>query len=70
MSSDYVQDPNRRGAVGVGGVRTFVFEALGQVEGDINFYHGRSWEMKKETESGKSLQSYVQKVIHVAVGGI
>ena len=70
VSSEYVQDQNRRGAVGVGGIRTFLFEALAQTEADVNFYHGRAWEMKKDTDDGKTLESYVQKVIHLAVGAV
>ena len=43
--SQFAQDENRRGAVGVGGVRTMQFQAVGKGEGNLNLYHGRSWEI-------------------------
>ena len=64
-SANYVQDQNRRGAVGVGGIRTFQFKVIGASQGNLNLYHGRTWEMKSLSDKGISLKSYIQKVIPI-----
>ena len=63
--STYQQDENREGAVGVGGVRKMSFEVIGAGAGDLNLYHGRSWEITPKLEAGEDLSAYIQKIISI-----
>ncbi len=58
-------DENKRGAVGVGGVRKFTFHVTGEGEGNLNFLFGRPWEINSQVQAGQSISTYVQKVIPI-----
>ena len=62
-SSKYEPDPKAKGAVGHGGTRIFQFQVIGEGTGKINFYYGRSWEITKLQEEGKSLDQFLQKSV-------
>ena len=64
--STFKQDENRRGAVGVGGIRTLEFEFIGIGEGDLKLFHERSWDLEAYLAQGDDLNNYVQKIIRVA----
>ena len=61
--SKYEQDPKSRGAVGHGGVRKFQFHVIGEGQGNINFFYGRSWEIQKQQDQGLTLESFIQKIV-------
>ena len=53
--TSFTQDENRRGAVGVGGVRTLTFNVTGPGEGDLEFVNARPWELQPMIEAGKDI---------------
>ena len=57
-------DPNR-GATGVGGVRIFTLEVIGTGKGELNFIHGRPWEVNAKADAGEDLGPLVQKVVPI-----
>ena len=63
----YEQDENRRGAVGVSGVRKFVLEARQAGKGDLTFVHGRPWETNAKLDAGEDISSIILKRIPVVV---
>ena len=61
----YEQDENRRGAVGVGGVRIFTFEVVAPGKGDINFIHGRPWEVNAMVDRKEDIGTLVEKIVPI-----
>ncbi len=59
----YEQDENRRGAVGVSGVRKFTMAAISTGKGDLKFVHGRPWETNAKLDAGEDISGIIQKVI-------
>ncbi len=57
-------DPNR-GATGVGGVRIFTLEVIDAGKGELNFIHGRPWEVNAKSDAGEDLGQFVQKVVPI-----
>ena len=57
-------DPNR-GATGVGGVRIFTLEVIATGKGELNFIHGRPWEVNAKSNAGEDLGQFVQKVVPI-----
>ena len=49
----------------MGGVRKMSFEVIGAGAGDLNLYHGRSWEITPKLEAGEDLSAYIQKIISI-----
>ncbi len=45
-NASFKRDENRRGAVGVGGVRTLRLEFLKEGSGEIELFHARPWEVE------------------------
>ena len=63
----YEQDENRRGAVGVSGVRKFTLAVTKTGKGDLTFVHGRPWETNAKLDAGEDISAIIQKVISVQV---
>lgn len=63
--SQYAQDENRRGAVGVGGTRRIELVVIGEGKGTLSLAHGRSWEIKAMLDKGEDISSVIQKKINI-----
>ena len=64
--STFKADENRRGAVGIGGIRSVEFEILAPGEGDLYITLARPWELEKSLAEGHNLKDrYMSKVIRV-----
>ena len=53
--TEFETDKSKRGAVGVGGRRTLVFDVIGEGSGDLTLYLVRSWEVEEKIRNGEPL---------------
>ena len=68
IGHSFESDENRRGAVGVGGIRKMKFEVIGDYgHGDLKLIHGRPWETNAKIQAGEDISDRVQKIIPLEI---
>ena len=63
-NSLYQSDDNPRGMMGVGGVRTLEFEAIGVGKGDLYMIYARPWEVD---QNGPDYENGLGRIISITV---
>ena len=63
-NSSYQSDDNPRGMMGVGGVRTLEFEAIGVGKGDLYMIYVRPWEVD---QNGPDYENGLGRIISITV---